>query len=195
MGIVLDILQVGIKTMYFHCLKRKTPSLSLVYSVKKYYTKKIISMLHRSHFAPFWVNSKSVTEFNEGHPGQNNAWKKKSFLGNLIRNCNNMLKQSNYFGDHKWKLLLICAGFRMGLSHLCKIGHLIKGSHLDLPSDAITKLNTLSGSRIILLSSPQENSLTKVLMLFCLAEILICKYEELIYSQCSCKVTKVCKTI
>lgn len=34
-GIVLDILQVGIKTMYFHCLKRKTPFLSLVYSVKK----------------------------------------------------------------------------------------------------------------------------------------------------------------
>lgn len=102
-----------------------------------------------------------------------------------------MLKQSNYFGGHKWKLLLMCAGFRMGLSHLCKIRHLIKGSHLDLPSDAIMKLNTLSGPRVILLSSSQENSLAEVLMLFCLAAIPICKYEEFIYSQCSRDVTKV----
>lgn len=28
MGIVLDILHIGIKTMYFHCLKRKTSFLS-----------------------------------------------------------------------------------------------------------------------------------------------------------------------
>lgn len=108
-----------------------------------------------------------------------------------------MLKQSNYFGGHKWKLLLICAGFRMGLSHLCKIRHLIKsrhlikGGHLDLPSDAIMKLNTLSGSRVILLSSSQEHPLAKVLMLFCLTAILICPYEEFIYGQCTCDVTKV----
>lgn len=106
-----------------------------------------------------------------------------------------MLKQSNYFGGHKWKLLLICAGFRMGLSHLCKIRHLIKGSHPDLPSDAIMKLNTLSGSRVVLLSSSQGNLLAKVLMLFCLAAILTCKYEEFIYGQCSRDVTKVCKNI
>lgn len=120
---------------------------------------------------------------------------KKSSLGNLIRNCNNTLKQSNYFGDHKWKLQLICAGFRMGLSHLCNIRHLIKGGHLDFPFDAIMKLNTLSGSKIILLSSSQENPLTKVLMLFNLTGVLICKYEELIYSQCSYDVTKVYKNI
>lgn len=29
-------LETGIKTMYFHCLKRKNPFLSLVYFVKKY---------------------------------------------------------------------------------------------------------------------------------------------------------------
>lgn len=81
------------------------------------------------------------------------------------------------------------------LSHLCKIRHLIKGSHLDLPSDAIMVLNTLSGSKVILLSSSQENSLAKVLVLFCLAVILICKYEEFIYSQCSCDATKVSKNI